>query len=111
MAQQKEYKAREGELTKVRRVAEKAQKDAARIEKVVQKQRRESTLKKWKENENGGQRSKILQLMVDGKHPSRKIQLSMPWQKKVNQKIAKDKLDAKKRRENVGYLFQAFLPS
>ena len=97
MTQQKEDKAREGELTKVRRVAEKALKDAARIEKVVQKQRRESTLKKWKENDNRGQRSKILQLMVDGEHPSRKIQLSMPWQKKLNQRIAKAKLDAKKK--------------
>ena len=56
MAQQKEDKAREGELTKVRRVAEKALKDAARIERAAQKQRRESTLKKWKENDNGGQR-------------------------------------------------------
>ena len=80
----------------MRRVAEKALKDAARIEKATQKQKRESTFKKWKENDNGGQISKILQLMVDGEHPSRKIQFSMPWQKKVNQKIAKAKLDPKK---------------
>ena len=56
MAQQKEDKVREGELAKVRRVAEKALKDATRIEKAAKKQRRESTLKKWKENDNGDQR-------------------------------------------------------
>ena len=82
MAQQKEEKAREGELTKGRRAAKKALKDVVRIEKATQKQRRESTLKKWKENDNGGQRSKILQLIVDGEQTSRQIQLPMPWQKK-----------------------------
>ena len=35
----------------------------------------------------------------------------MPWQKKMNQRIAKAKLDAKKREGNVEYLFQVFLPS
>ena len=109
VAQERVAKAREGELTKVMKAAEKALKDATRIQKSAQKEKREATLKKWKENDNGGQRTKILQLLVDGDHNCKKIQLSMPWQKKINQRIAKAKLNAKKKRKESGVPLPSFL--
>ena len=110
VAQERVDKARAGELTKVKKAAEKALKDATRIEKAAQKEKREATLKKWKENDNGGQRTKILQLLVEGDHNCKKIQLSMPWQKKINQRIAKAKLNAKKKRKESGVPLPSFPP-
>ena len=57
VAQERVEKAREGELTKVKKAAEKAMKDATRIEKAAQKEKREATLKNGK------------RMIMEGKEP------------------------------------------
>ena len=52
VAQERVERARQLELTKVQRAAERALKEAAKNVKVVDKVKRELTLKKWKEDDN-----------------------------------------------------------
>ena len=57
---EKEERAQKMELTKAKRAAEKILKESAKINRAKDKEKRASTLRKWKEDDNGGQRKKIL---------------------------------------------------
>ena len=113
VAMEKQERAKKMELTKARRAAEKILKEAAKINKAQYKEKRASTLRKWKEDDNGGQRKKILNLIQEGSQYSRHISHGMdntlPWQCKINQRIGKAKLIAKKKRE-CGVLLPIFPP-
>ena len=102
VAMEKEERAQKMELTKATRAAEKILKESAKIKKAQDKEKRASTLRKWKEDDNGGQRKKILDLIQEGNQYSRNISHGMtntiPWQCKINQRIGKAKLIAKKKK-------------
>ena len=100
------------ELTKAKRAVEKALKDAAKRDRVVDKEKREQTLKSWKEDDNDGQRKMILQLVMENGPFSENIVDGgnyTPSQTKVNQRIGKAKLIAKKSKE-CGILLPNFPP-
>ena len=81
--------------------------------KVIEKEKIELTLQKWKEEDNGGLRKKILQCVLDGGPYSNHIPYeghTTLWQKKVNQKIAKARLIAKRNRKQSGVPIPSFLP-
>lgn len=102
------------QLTKLKKAAKRGLKEVTKTKKVAEKKMKELTYQKWKENDNGGQREKILQLIQGGDLYSRDInhgtKKSFVWQHKVNQRIAKAKVIAKKKGDNLGYLFQHFYP-
>ena len=80
-------------LTKLKKTAKIALKDAAKKERELDKAKRVVTLEKWKKEDNGGLRQKILQVVEGGDPYSRHIYREgtrMLWQNKVNQRIAKE---------------------
>ena len=101
-AMEKQERAEKMELTKARRAAEKILKEAAKINKAKDKEKRASTLRKWKEEDNGGQRKKILDLIQEGNqnssHISHGMDNTLPWQCMINQRIGRAKLIAKKKK-------------
>ena len=114
VAMEKEERVQKMELTKTRRAAEKILKESAKIKKAKEKEQRASTLRKWKEDDNGGQRQKILDLIQEDNQYSRHISHGMtntlPWQCKINQRSGKAKLLAKKIRRECGIPLPIFLP-
>ena len=113
VAHGKEEKEKQSELTKATRATEKASKDATKKIKAVEKEKRELTLKKWKEEDNGGLRKKILQCVSQGGPYSKHIPYGgdpILWQNKVHQKIAKAKLIAKRNRRDNGVPLPNFPP-
>ena len=113
VAKQKEEKARQLELTRAWRAVDKALKESAKRTRAVDKEKREQTLKKWKQNDNGGQREKILQLVLqNGPYDRKNLHISnpIPWQNKVNQRIARAKLIAKKKKKECEVLLPKFPP-
>ena len=102
VAMRKEERAQKMELTKARRAAENIFKESAKIKKAKDKEQRTSTLRKYKGDDNGGQRKKILDLIQEGNQYSRHISHGMtntlPWQCKINQRISNAKLIAKKKK-------------
>ena len=113
VAKAREEKAKQSELTKTMKAAEKASTDAAKKVKAANKERRELTLEKWKEEDNRGLRKKILQCVVQDESSSSHIPYGRDpilWQIKINQKIAKAKLIAKRNRKDNGVLLPNFPP-
>ena len=95
----------------MKKAAEIALKDAAKKERELDKAKRVITLKKWKENDNGGLRQKILKLVEEGGPHSRHMYCGsnpMLSQPKVNQRIAKAKLVAEKRKMEADVHFPIF---
>ena len=66
MVQERQEKPRIFELIKVKRAAHRALKEATKKIKAIEKVKRKLTLKKWKEDDNGGQRKRILQCVLQG---------------------------------------------
>ena len=101
VAQERVERARQLELTKVQRADDRALKEATKNVKAVDKVKRELTLKKWKDEDNGGLRKKILQCVLEGGPSSKHIPYEghpILWQNKMNQRIANARLIAKKNR-------------
>ena len=113
VALEKEERSRQYELTKKARALERASKEAAKTIKALDKEKRELTLKKWKEDDDGGLRKKILKCVSQGGPYSKHIPHAgdpILWQNKINQKIAKAKLIAKKSRKENGVSLPYFPP-
>ena len=69
----KKERKKQTKLTKISKAAKKAFKEVARNSKAEDKEKRQALLKKWEEDDNGGQRNKILQLVQEGSQHSRHI--------------------------------------
>ena len=96
MSQETKERAKQMELIKVKSIA--------KTKKVEEKQKRKLTLEKWKEDDNGGQREKNLQLIRKSSPYSSHTLYGenfMLSHHKVNQNIAKAKLIAKNKKNEM----------